>query len=154
MKALIVDEPWISLILSGEKTWEMRKTACHHRGRIALIRKGSGQVVGVADVVDSLAPLDSTADYARAEPQHCIPPGRQATVFADGWRTPWVLENVQPLPRPLSYKHPYGAVIWVNLENDLAAAIAAQDDQSQQKSIVENRAALVLIQTQRFLSSP
>jgi ASCH domain-containing protein len=48
MKGLIIDEPWISLILQGEKIWEMRKTACHHRGRIALIRKGSGQVVGIA----------------------------------------------------------------------------------------------------------
>ena len=29
MKGLIIDEPWIGLILQGKKTWEMRKTACH-----------------------------------------------------------------------------------------------------------------------------
>ena len=46
MKALIVDEPWISAILRGEKTWEMRKTGCNLRGSIALIRKGAGHVVG------------------------------------------------------------------------------------------------------------
>lgn len=62
MKGLIIDQPWIGLILSGKKTWEMRKTACHHRGRIALIRKGSGQVVGTADIVNSFPPLKSASD--------------------------------------------------------------------------------------------
>lgn len=59
MKGLIIDEPWIGLILLGNKTWEMRKTACHHRGRIALIRKGSGRIVGTVDLVDSLQSLDT-----------------------------------------------------------------------------------------------
>jgi hypothetical protein len=140
MKGLIIDEPWIRLILSGKKTWEMRKTACHHRGRIALIRKGSGLVVGTAKVVNSLPPLDSASDYAMAEPRHCIPPERQAQAFADGWRTPWVLESVRQLPKPVSYKHPYGAVIWVNLEDDVTAAVAEQDGQSHDKSAIERQA--------------
>jgi hypothetical protein len=41
MKGLVIDEPWISLIISGEKTWEMRSRNTVVRGRIALIRKGS-----------------------------------------------------------------------------------------------------------------
>jgi hypothetical protein len=53
VKGLIIDEPWIGLILLGNKTWEMRKTACHHRGRIALIRKGSGRIVGTADLIEA-----------------------------------------------------------------------------------------------------
>lgn len=48
MDALVIAEPWIGLILDGSKTWEMRSRATRKRGRIALIRKGSGQVVGVA----------------------------------------------------------------------------------------------------------
>lgn len=28
----------------------------------------------------------------------------------------WVLKNAQRLPKPVPYKHPSGAVIWVNLE--------------------------------------
>ena len=31
-KALIVDQPWIDLILSGRKTWEMRGTSTSFRG--------------------------------------------------------------------------------------------------------------------------
>lgn len=126
MKGLIIDEPWIGLILLGEKTWEMRKTACHHRGRIALIRKGSGRIVGTADVVDSLPSLDTTEAYARAEPQHRIPTGRQEQAFTDGWRTPWVLANARAVGSPVRYKHPFGAVIWVNLDPEVETAVEAQ----------------------------
>jgi hypothetical protein len=126
VKGLIIDEPWIGLILSGQKTWEMRKTACHHRGPIALIRKGSGLVVGTAEIADSLPSIEDASEYARAESQHRIPPNRQPAVFGDGWRTPWVLRNVQTLIEPIAYTHPNGAVIWVNLDDDVRAAIEAQ----------------------------
>jgi hypothetical protein len=126
MKALIVDEPWITAILKGDKTWEMRKKNCNIRGRIALIRKGSSQVVGTADVVDSRPPLATPADYAAAEQHHRIPPARQVRAFTDGWRTPWVLANARPLQKAVRYKHPSGAVVWVNLDPDVAAQVQAQ----------------------------
>ncbi|WP_207183157.1 hypothetical protein [Methylobacterium indicum] len=126
MKALIIDDPWIGLILCGEKTWEMRRTACRQTGRIGLIRKGSKQVVGVADLAGSLPPLDSAEAYRAAEPKHRIPADRQARAFADGWRRPWLLGNAQPLERPVPYAHRSGAVIWVNLDPAVAEAVAAQ----------------------------
>ncbi|CAO4172090.1 hypothetical protein [Methylorubrum aminovorans] len=126
MKALIIDEPWIGLILRGEKTWEMRRTACHQKGQIALIRKGSGQVVGVADCEGSLPALADADAYRAAEPRHRIPVDRQAQAFADGWRTPWVIKNARPLDRPVAYAHRSGAVIWVNLDPMVAEAVAAQ----------------------------
>jgi ASCH domain len=126
MKAIIVDEPWISLILRGEKTWEMRKGNCNHRGPIALIRKGSGQVVGTANIVGSLPSLSQPETYAAGEPHHRIPPDRQTRAREDGWTTPWVIGDAKPLTRPVNYKHPYGAVIWVNLDPDVAAAITEQ----------------------------
>lgn len=139
MKGLIIDEPWIGLILSGHKTWEMRKTACHHRDPIALIRKGSGQVVGIAKIADSLPSIEDANEYARAESQHRIPPNRQPAAFGDGWRTPWVLRDVQPLAEPIAYAHPNGAVIWVNLDDDVSAAIEAQSSRrgKQQASFIE-----------------
>ena len=125
MKALVIDEPWISLILRGEKTWEMRKTGCRIRGTIGLIRKGSGQVVGTAEITDNLPPLPDPAAYAAAEPFHRIPPARQRKAFEDGWRTPWVLANARPLSKPVPYVHPNGAVIWVNLDEKVAAQVQA-----------------------------
>jgi hypothetical protein len=125
MKALVIDEPWITSILRGEKSWEMRKTTCNIRGPIALIRKGSGLVVGTAVVTGSLPTLTSRAAYADAEPYHRIPPARQESAFADGWTVPWVLAEARPLPRPVPYKHPSGAVIWVNLDSETAGRVQA-----------------------------
>lgn len=126
MKALIVDGPWMTHILRGEKTWEMRKTQCKIRGPVALIRKGSGQVVGVAEVAGSLPPIATLADFAAAEPKHRIPPTRQPRSFADGWRNPWVIAKARPLARPVRYEHPSGAVIWVNLDPRVIEQIEAQ----------------------------
>lgn len=126
MKGLIIDEPWLGFILSGQKTWEMRKTAVHHRGPIALIRKGSGQVIGTATLVGCLPPINDVDEYRRTEDRHRIPPSRQAAAFEDGWRTPWILGDAKPLPSPVPYTHPSGAVIWVNLEETVRRAIEAQ----------------------------
>ena len=51
-RGLIIDAPWIDHILEGRKDWEMRSQATSVRGWIGLIRKGSGQVVGIARLVD------------------------------------------------------------------------------------------------------
>lgn len=120
MKALIIDEPWISLILDGRKTWEMRSTHAAIRGRIALIRKGSGTVVGLADVVDSIGPLDEIAWRAHRA-RHRIPVERYAETAR--WNIAWQLENARPLARPVPYAHPNGAVIWVNLSEQEAASL-------------------------------
>ena len=126
MKGLVIDEPWIGMILRGEKTWEMRKGVCNLRGPIGLIRKCSGLVVGTARLVDSRPALTTPEAYAAAERFHGIPPARQARALADGWATPWVLADARPLAKPVPYQHPYGAVIWVNLPAETDAAIAAQ----------------------------
>lgn len=122
MKALIVDAPWIDAILEGRKDWEMRTRALRLRGRVGLIRKGSGTVVGVTHAVDSLPPLDPAA-YAANEGRHAIPPARQAAAIAGGWLHPWVFSGTRALARPVPYVHRQGAVIWVNLPEDVAAEV-------------------------------
>ena len=51
LRGLIIDEPFISEILNGSKTWEMRSRHTDRRGLIALIAKGSGAVVGAATLI-------------------------------------------------------------------------------------------------------
>ncbi|CAL8981586.1 hypothetical protein RHODGE_RHODGE_02920 [Rhodoplanes serenus] len=126
MDGLLIREPWIGLILSGRKTWEMRTTGCRKRGRIALIRAGSGLVVGVAEIVGSLDPLDALDAYAAGEPYHAIGPAEQRAAFEGNWRTPWVLRNALALKRPVPYRHPSGAVTWVTLDTMVASAIEEQ----------------------------
>jgi hypothetical protein len=124
MKALIIDEPWITMILNGEKTWEMRARASRHRGLMALVRKGTGLVVGIAELADCLPPL-SPEDYRSAEKFHRVPPADQPEA-AKRWPTPWVLRNVVPLANPVPYSHKFGAQSEILLSEDEAAAVRRQ----------------------------
>lgn len=113
-RGLVIAEPWISLILVGRKTWEMRTKPTNIRGLIGLIRKGSGLVVGIAELVDCFPALNA-ASLADHREQHGVPPNQQAQMLAGGWVVPWVLRGAKPLTPPIRYVHPPGAVIWVTL---------------------------------------
>jgi hypothetical protein len=125
MNGLIIREPWIGRILSGRKTWEMRTTPTACRGRVGLIRKGTGMVAGIADIVDSLPPLDA-AGLAASRECHGIPPELDTDVLGAGWLYPWVLRNIRPLPRPVPAGQKPGQVIWVPLSPAVVVAIDEQ----------------------------
>jgi hypothetical protein len=118
MRGLLIKSPWIEKILDGEKTWEIRGSNTTVRGRIALIRVGSGRIVGTANLVDVVGPL-SREDLAASYEKHRIPADtiddrirRYKRVYA------WVVVDVQTLASPVPYSHPSGAVIWVTLPDD------------------------------------
>lgn len=114
-KGLIIDVPWIDLILSGQKTWEMRSRTCKIRGDIGLIQKGSGLVVGTARVVDVFGPL-SSAELARAREKHCITTERKPDEdWMSIWNYAWVVTDARRFKDPIPYRHKSGSVIWVNL---------------------------------------
>lgn len=123
-KALIIDEPWITKILNGEKDWEMRSTSSRIRGPIGLIRKGSLQVVGIADFIDVSGPYDNEALVSYTN-YHKIPSERFSQPDYK-WRYAWELSNVKPLAEPASYIHKSGAVIWVELDEQAVENIARQ----------------------------
>jgi hypothetical protein len=116
MKGLIIDTPAIDKILEGRKSWEMRSRSTNVRGVIALIRKGSGSAIGVAELVESLGPFNSDGMRFH-QSQHLIDHSRLADPRVAKWNHAWVLRNVQKLPEPVRYGHPSGAVIWVNLDD-------------------------------------
>lgn len=112
-KGLIIREPWISAILNGRKTWELRGSATRVRGRIALIASGTGKVVGEVDVVGVHGPL-TLSELKENEARHLVAVGtfsqvRYKNVYA------WVMINPHRYEEPVPYSHPQGAVIWVNL---------------------------------------
>jgi hypothetical protein len=127
MKGLIIDEPWISKILDGIKTWEMRSTRTSQRGQFALIRKGSGAVVGVANINGTTGPL-SLHDLRANMDRHRVPVIEFESGRAMKWTTAWLLSGAQALPRPVPYRHPLGAVTWVNLDPGVEALVQAQLD--------------------------
>ena len=120
MKGLIICEPWISLIISGQKTWELRSRDTRVRGRIGLIRKGSKTVVGVADLVGTLPEL-GRSDLISNIAKHRVPESVIGEDFK--WSTAWVLEHAESLREPIAYQHLAGAVVWVNLGPKVAARV-------------------------------
>lgn len=120
MKGLIIDEPWISLILSGQKTWELRSRNIRVRGPIALIRKGSGAVIGTANLTGTLPTLAQSnlrSNFAK----HRVPISEIGKDFK--WSTAWVLVDPRQLFEAVPYQHPTGAVIWVNLAPAVGASV-------------------------------
>lgn len=124
-KALIIAEPWIDYLLDGSKIWEMRSTAATHRGWFGLIRKGSGEVHGIARLVDVGTPLSIPEMLANIEshriPEHIIRSGIVAK-----WNTPWKLADIHRLERPVSYRHKNGAVTWVEINTAAVDQITEQ----------------------------
>ena len=120
MKGLIIKEPWISLILSRKKTWELRSRDTRVRGRIALIRKGSGTVVGVAELVGTLPKLSRSRLISNVK-KHRTP--RREFHGDLKHTTAWVLRRAARLNKPVAYRHPSGAVIWVNLRPEVVRQI-------------------------------
>jgi uncharacterized membrane protein len=124
MRGLIIRSPRIEKIIEGEKTWEIRGSNTKTRGTIALIRSGSGLVVGTCKLVDVVGPL-SPSGFKRNAARHCV------KVRAPGNHLPykktyaWVLSDATPLKKPRPYQHPQGAAIWVNLPPGVSRRVFA-----------------------------
>lgn len=122
LKGLIVDSPQIDHILAGRKRWEMRSVGTRQRGTIALIRRGTAAVVGVAELVDSLGPLTDNELLATGA-LHLIPHEQLRPPVGPKYRYAWVLENARPLSTPIEYPHAPAAVTWVNLDARVVNAL-------------------------------
>lgn len=124
-RALIVAEPWIDLILSGEKTWEMRSSINRILGWVGLIRKGSGQIVGAVRMTGAGAALTKGELLEHVE-RHCIPIAMIESGAIGKWTTPWYMEEAVEFSEPVPYDHPSGAVTWVSLDESVAVAVSAK----------------------------
>lgn len=110
MKGLILKKPWIDYILEGKKIWEIRGCKTNIRGEIELIQSGSGLVVGKCNLIDCIEL--SLNEYQNSRNKHCI----DNTEILPYKRTlAWVVKYAQRYSTPRKYKHPNGAIIWVNL---------------------------------------
>ncbi len=109
MKGLIIRSPWIYLILSGQKTWEIRGANTRIRGRIALIKSGTGCVFGTVELVDCV-PLDLMS-YQGHIAEHRVT-AAQSLPYPKTFA--WIMAHPVRLDKPVPYRHPQGAVIWVN----------------------------------------
>ncbi|WP_052013443.1 ASCH domain-containing protein [Paraglaciecola mesophila] len=134
--ALIIDKPWIELILSGQKIWEMRSTKFNKAGYIALIAKGTKTIVGIAKIQGFDGPLSIEQLTLHSE-KHRVP---KAQFSAENykWFVAMKLSDILRFSKPIPYKHKSGSVIWVKLmdqpdvlecvKTELVAKIAAAEN--------------------------
>jgi hypothetical protein len=119
---LLIDEPYISMILKGDKTWEMRSQRTGKRERIGLIKKGSCAVYGTIELYDCEGPI-SKAELKNQNERHGISVEQIDAGLLDKWNYAWKLKDVQVFKEPIPYNHPNGAVTWVNLTKALSSKL-------------------------------
>ena len=107
---LIVTRKWLDLILSGQKTWEIRSTPTTKREVVALIESGSGYVLGEARITDSL--VVSLTDLQNNVAKHRV---EDLSIITYSKPHAWVLTEAKRYKEPQPYKHPQGAVVWLDL---------------------------------------
>ncbi|CAE7571767.1 unnamed protein product [Symbiodinium sp. CCMP2592] len=128
--ALRIKKQWCDKIFDSTKTWEIRGSALHKRGRVCIAQSKSSQLVGEVTFVDclqvgrfedgKLVPWSDSEDdrqnfIGRTEnfTKHCIEDlgiVQYPRVFA------WVMEQRQRYEKPVLYKHKMGCVNWVKLD--------------------------------------
>lgn len=121
MDALIVKKRWLDLILSNDpdqvKDWEIRGSRTNKRGEILLIESGSGLIVGKTEITGCTG-LDYV-DFVSHEKHHKIPPAMCGNELPYPNTFAWILKNSKRFEKPIPYKHPQGAVIWVNIPDEI-----------------------------------
>ena len=114
--ALLVKDPYATLIVTGVKKWEIRSFPCNRRQRICIGLSGSQTLLGEVTIVDS---VPMTAAMFREFSMHRVKNfekifRNKTTKF---WA--WVLRYPKQYSEPIYYHHPRGAVNWVKLHNAL-----------------------------------
>lgn len=114
MNILIVKPKWAELILSGQKTWEIRGSNTNKRGNIAIAESGTSKVYGEVELFWSSRLCFS--DFVFNFDRHWLELTWEE--LHDIYRTPyvWQFKNAKRYQAPKPYNHPKGAVIWVRGE--------------------------------------
>jgi hypothetical protein len=112
MRCLKVDDKWVNLILTGKKTWEIRRVNTKIRERIALGNIKTKCYVGYATIAGSFEM--SIEELLQNSEKHQA--NDFITQYANGRKTlfAWVLSDikVEHAPRPYSYSTGY----WCKIE--------------------------------------
>jgi hypothetical protein len=112
-RALIIKKEWLDKIFYNDKTIEMRsRPVIKIRGIIGLIEAGSGLIMGEADLYYCYGPMSEYKFY-KFQDRHQL----EDINMLKKWPFAWCLRDVKKYEKPIPYKHPKGAVVWVKLED-------------------------------------
>ena len=103
-RVLVLREPWLAKILSGEKTLEIRSRSCRH-GRVWL--GCGGKVYGCVDIVDTAALTEQ--EFRDKGALHHWPADEPLPYNKI---VGWTLSGARALEPPLPYWRPRTAIVW------------------------------------------
>ena len=106
----MVKQPWLELILKGQKKWEIRGQQYMKRGVVHLALSGSKSILGRVRIVGCREVLRE--EFARHHAKHRVPDIRSVPydkIFA------WTMTDPQRFEPPLRCEPHRGAVIWTQL---------------------------------------
>ena len=112
-RVLVVKQPWLDLILKGEKTWEIRGTVTNVRGTIHLAQsQAGGKLMGQCRIINC---CEIEKKILRKHfDMHRIP-GEKFKEVNYAKLYVWKISHAKRYKKPFSFEHPTGAVIWVRL---------------------------------------
>ena len=123
MRALVIREDPLRDILDGKKTWEIRGTSTTFPERIGLIQSKSKRIVGICDLVGCEGPLTMSEMVANVRKHQSVLGSEMPYRNTHAW----VLKSARRLAKPIPYKHPWGAIIWVRLDGTAAGKYLARE---------------------------
>ncbi|CAK9097637.1 MutS protein-like 4 [Durusdinium trenchii] len=113
--ALTVKSQWLALLLSGEKTWEIRTKNCRVRGDVAVMASGSSFVYGFVEIVD--CQKRSPAELSGGKRFHLVPDD-EIEKYTNGQAAyAWVISRPRILVRPLAVRRAQSSINWVKLDD-------------------------------------
>ena len=114
MKGLILKPHWADLILSGEKTVEIRGSATSVRGKIGIIKSKSKAVFGTTNLYDCMS-IGKEEFEGLLKHYHKIDMTYEELLTIYTRPHAWFLKDTVRYETPVPYNHKQGCVIWVNL---------------------------------------
>ena len=108
-RALIIKKVWLDKIFDDGKVWEMRSSKTSITGKIGLIESGTGLIIGEVNLIgcsERVVPKSKgLIKYHKVEDLQLL----------DKWKYAWFFSDAKRYKKPIPYKHPRGAVIWVKI---------------------------------------
>ena len=106
---LVVREPWVSMILDGKKTMEIRGFKCNKTPGeyVYFSESGTGTIAGVARFVESIR-FHTEEEMRNSQDKHCVPAYAHVPykkIYG------WVFSDAQRIP-PVKYHVKRGSIVW------------------------------------------
>ena len=120
-RLLVVAEPWASLLVDGDKTWELRTTSTSVRGPVGIAAKGTGTIIGAVRLLDVHGPF-SSEEIGEYEHLHRVLSDDTSTYSGPQGLYAWEMTGAVRFATPVPYRHPQGAAIWVRLDPPIEIA--------------------------------